>query len=799
MTSPTPSDSGFEVWSGPFATYDNNALTFFARFITHICAPGFNLLMGMSMALLWSSRTRRGWSRLRISLFFFVRGFALIVLDRVVNWADFAKYVRPSSWTRDGSDYKMNAKTPIYLSALIGVFEVLTELGLNMILVGCIIAPILMAIDDCTSLRARERAEDNAANTIANGTQSGVDGQDRAIRHTNGGHHHGISERPFHPTHYYGQSYPQVQNLTPSPNRDVNHVGIGFESNEGEHPEFGQLPETTLRTLPSVDVNTQDHPSMTTYGDAQSGYDHSFPHSSSYYQAADMIRRDDEYAPQGMHSGPAITSDGSAYLGKGGSQLSMTHGSDLYDRDIGLGEDVDHLRTSPSSPIRGQLYSAADLYYMDATIITLETRSCCECACLFSTNPHRGICSRFARPRSPWLAWCCRWGPTEWITLLLCLFSFAASNAYVIQHQGKDPSEPLPFPRYLGQPDKWTDYLVRIFFLPGAYVHGFIAYSVFPYIGLVLLGFGLAQLFTRKGFTIRSLRNGSFIAYLACGLGFIIIRSFGGPVGNYRGRDGDPSFVSASWLIHYFAVCKYPPSPAFALLTLSLNFLLLGLLTHFSLLFNSHTKRKDPSSRISTNPYLNAPSIPTTLDDTVSPSPALDGASAPIAFASPIPYGDTGMRIDAQGIVFGPKPPDDDTVDDLPFNPSSSSSSNHHPTMTCGLGPCICSRGCARRCLCGCCYFASRDPSCCAGFLHHIFFAIRRGLLAFGSAPLFFYVLHFLILGALSAIIHIFSTGFFLPYTLLLYIPLILLMFLLTERYSRFKQTTSPESLWRFF
>jgi uncharacterized membrane protein len=58
-----------------------DAVSFFTRFITQICAPGFFFMMGAGMVLLWNSRQRLEWTESRITRFFLIRGLILILLQ----------------------------------------------------------------------------------------------------------------------------------------------------------------------------------------------------------------------------------------------------------------------------------------------------------------------------------------------------------------------------------------------------------------------------------------------------------------------------------------------------------------------------------------------------------------------------------------------------------------------------------------------------------------------------------------------------------------------------------------------
>jgi uncharacterized membrane protein len=69
-----------EFWGVPLPVYPD-ALHFLTRLITHLCAPGFFFLMGISMILFTESRRQIGWSNHRITLFFALRGIILIILQ----------------------------------------------------------------------------------------------------------------------------------------------------------------------------------------------------------------------------------------------------------------------------------------------------------------------------------------------------------------------------------------------------------------------------------------------------------------------------------------------------------------------------------------------------------------------------------------------------------------------------------------------------------------------------------------------------------------------------------------------
>jgi uncharacterized membrane protein len=88
--------SSGEYWGGPFPEYDSTA-AFLLRLVTHLAAPSFFFLMGVSMVLFSCARQRVGWSRRAIISHFWLRGATLIVLQLVmVNqaWA-----LSPGGWS----------------------------------------------------------------------------------------------------------------------------------------------------------------------------------------------------------------------------------------------------------------------------------------------------------------------------------------------------------------------------------------------------------------------------------------------------------------------------------------------------------------------------------------------------------------------------------------------------------------------------------------------------------------------------------------------------------------------------
>ena len=72
--------AGGEFWGGAYPRYTDPALLL-ARAVTHVCAPGFALLMGMGMALFAHGRLRQGWTRTAVTRHFALRGCLLALLQ----------------------------------------------------------------------------------------------------------------------------------------------------------------------------------------------------------------------------------------------------------------------------------------------------------------------------------------------------------------------------------------------------------------------------------------------------------------------------------------------------------------------------------------------------------------------------------------------------------------------------------------------------------------------------------------------------------------------------------------------
>jgi uncharacterized membrane protein len=128
-----------EYWGGAFPVY-NDALAFLTRFVTHFCAPGFFLLMGVGTALFAHSRQERGWTRAEIIRHFLIRGGALMLLQLLV--VNRAWELTPGGWGIQiyigvlfalGANMVMGSLflwlKPVYLLGLTGLLVIGMELA----------------------------------------------------------------------------------------------------------------------------------------------------------------------------------------------------------------------------------------------------------------------------------------------------------------------------------------------------------------------------------------------------------------------------------------------------------------------------------------------------------------------------------------------------------------------------------------------------------------------------------------------------------------------------------------------
>lgn len=120
-----------EFWGLPLPQHPN-WLSFMTRHISHLCAPGFFLLMGAGIVLFSDSRRRLGWSEARIARHFVVRGAVLLLVQQLIEnpaWIIGSLVPNPEAWYFPPA---MPGDGGLPMLA----FAVLTALGCSLILVG---------------------------------------------------------------------------------------------------------------------------------------------------------------------------------------------------------------------------------------------------------------------------------------------------------------------------------------------------------------------------------------------------------------------------------------------------------------------------------------------------------------------------------------------------------------------------------------------------------------------------------------------------------------------------------------
>ncbi len=68
-----------EFWGGQLRQFESSA-AFLLRFVTHVCAPGFFFLMGVSMIYLSESRRQQNWPDALVRRYFITRGLVIIMI-----------------------------------------------------------------------------------------------------------------------------------------------------------------------------------------------------------------------------------------------------------------------------------------------------------------------------------------------------------------------------------------------------------------------------------------------------------------------------------------------------------------------------------------------------------------------------------------------------------------------------------------------------------------------------------------------------------------------------------------------
>lgn len=130
-----------ERWEGKSSTYDGSYRKFVARSVSHVCAPGFFLTMGISMVLFTHQRrAKHHWSWFQVVFkHYLIRGLLLLFIEYCVDLPGFLPKLVDLVHGREVLDYHAQRYEPgeegkLIFRSLLGIYEVMTSLGLTMIL-----------------------------------------------------------------------------------------------------------------------------------------------------------------------------------------------------------------------------------------------------------------------------------------------------------------------------------------------------------------------------------------------------------------------------------------------------------------------------------------------------------------------------------------------------------------------------------------------------------------------------------------------------------------------------------------
>jgi uncharacterized membrane protein len=122
-----------EFWGTAMPRYDS-VMPFLLRAVTHLCAPGFFLLMGVGMALFIVGRIREGWGNWRVTRFLLIRGALLIAFQQILEnpaWYLGSLGTAPGAFVfRGGPIPGGGASAKFYLGVLYGLGSTMVVWGL---------------------------------------------------------------------------------------------------------------------------------------------------------------------------------------------------------------------------------------------------------------------------------------------------------------------------------------------------------------------------------------------------------------------------------------------------------------------------------------------------------------------------------------------------------------------------------------------------------------------------------------------------------------------------------------------
>jgi uncharacterized membrane protein len=154
-----------EFWGTAMPQYDS-AVPFVVRAVTHLCAPGFFLLMGVGMALFIAARVGEGWGDGRVARFFLIRGFLLIVIQQFLEnpaWYLGSLGTATGAFTSRGGPIPGGGiPTKFYLGVLYGLGSTLVVWGLLFRMPTWAVIALSMAAIGSTQVVISEFADSEA-------------------------------------------------------------------------------------------------------------------------------------------------------------------------------------------------------------------------------------------------------------------------------------------------------------------------------------------------------------------------------------------------------------------------------------------------------------------------------------------------------------------------------------------------------------------------------------------------------------------------------------------------------------
>lgn len=129
-----------EFWGGLWTRYEtSDQLQFVLRFLSHLCAPGFFLWMGVGIALLAMRRSRQGWSTGAVVRFLVYRGLLLIAIGQFIETPAWLIGMLSAAPTHNSL---MSALIPGGGGPIFIGLTVIFALGASMIVVG-VLTPLI--------------------------------------------------------------------------------------------------------------------------------------------------------------------------------------------------------------------------------------------------------------------------------------------------------------------------------------------------------------------------------------------------------------------------------------------------------------------------------------------------------------------------------------------------------------------------------------------------------------------------------------------------------------------------------